>query len=121
MFLVNFLLLLILVDQDEVDLPHAVVEEQGVRLVIKLYLRAITRLVRKLCCLKLVHLFLHDVVHGAEERLPPVRRHQETLTCTALFNQPRVDHQKWDEPTNISTSALHPSTESDLYQQLTLC
>lgn len=44
--LFKVLLILILIDQDEVDPPDTVVEEQRVRLVIKLCLRAKTRLVR---------------------------------------------------------------------------
>lgn len=43
--LLKILLVLIFIYQDEIDPPHAVVEEQGVRFVVELFLRAKTRLV----------------------------------------------------------------------------
>lgn len=64
--LLKLLLILILIHQDIVDPPHAVIEEQGVRFVIELCLRAKTRLVRQLGLLKLVHIFLHNVIHDAQ-------------------------------------------------------
>lgn len=65
--LLEVLLVLVLVDQDEVDLPHAVVEEEGVRLVVELRLRTETGLARQLGRRVLVHLLLHNVVHDATE------------------------------------------------------
>lgn len=63
--LVKVLPVLVFVHHDEVDLPHAVVEEEGVGLVVELGLGAEARLVRELHRLELVHLLLHDVVHNA--------------------------------------------------------
>lgn len=69
--LLKVLLVLVFVHHDEVDLPHAVVEEQGVGLVVELFLGAETRLVRELRRLELVHLFLHDAVHDAQAEGKP--------------------------------------------------
>lgn len=65
--LLEVLLVLVLVDQDEVNLPHAVVEEEGVRLVVELHLRTETGLARQLGRRVLAHLFFHNVVHDATE------------------------------------------------------
>lgn len=65
--LLEVLLVLVLVDQDEVDLPHAVVEEEGVRIVVELHLRRETGLARQLGRHILVRLLLHNVVHDATE------------------------------------------------------
>lgn len=62
--LLKLLLVLILIHQDKVDPPHAVVEEQGVLLVVELGLWAKTRLTGQVCRLILVDLFLHNVIHG---------------------------------------------------------
>lgn len=70
--LFKLLLVLVLIHKDEVDLPHAIVEEQRVRLVVEVGLRTETRLARQLSGLVLVHLVLHDTVHegSAEGRHP---------------------------------------------------
>lgn len=61
--LLKLLLVLILIDQDEIDPPHAIVEEQRIRLVVELRLRAKTSRVRQNRWLEIVLLFLHFVVH----------------------------------------------------------
>lgn len=62
--LLELLLVLVLVDQDEVDAPHAVVEVQRVGLVVEVHLRAEGgRVGLQLHTLELVQLFVHQVVH----------------------------------------------------------
>lgn len=69
--LLKVLLVLVFVHHNEVDLPHAVVEEQGVGLVVEFFLGAETRLVRELRRPELVHLLLHDGVHDAQTEGKP--------------------------------------------------
>ena len=61
--LVVVLLVLVLVDQDKVDAPHAVVEEQRVVLPIEVGLRGEARGVGQLHNAVLVQLFLHQPIH----------------------------------------------------------
>lgn len=117
--LLKFLLILILVYQDEVDPPHAVVEEQGVLLVVELGLWAKTRLTGQLCCLILVDLFLHNVIHGERrerERGETVCGRTVQRNCCVRCQQSKayltgdVGHAgKWEESTNTMTHAHHLS------------
>ena len=61
--LVVVLLVLVLVDQDEVDAAHAVVEEQRVVLPVEVSLRGEARGARQLHNTVLVQLFLHQAIH----------------------------------------------------------
>lgn len=71
--LLKVLLVFVLVHKDEVDLPHAIVEEQRVRLVVEVGLRRETRAARQLGGSVLVHLVLHDTVHdGTADGRQPV-------------------------------------------------
>ena len=81
MLLLKLLLVLILVHQDEVDPPHAVVEEQGVLLVVELGLWAKTRLTGELCCLIFIDLFLHNVIHGEQRER---ERERERRDCVQM-------------------------------------
>lgn len=69
--LLKVLLVLVFIHHDEVDLPHAVVEKQGVGLVVEFSLGAETRLVREFRRLELIRLLLHDVVHDAQMQGKP--------------------------------------------------
>lgn len=103
--LLKILLVLVFVRQDEVDLPGAVVEEQGVGLFVEQGLGAEMRLVRELRRLELVHLLFHDVVHD-------VRRQRESrtpsagLTLAAVFIQTGTR----DESTDVISPALQLHT-----------
>lgn len=101
--LVKVLPVLVFVHHDEVDLPHAVVEEEGVGLVVELGLGAEARLVRELRRLELVHLLLHDVVHdgGWEPR----------LTAGQTFAAVLIRAGTPDESTDMISPAL-PSSAS---------
>lgn len=101
--LLKLLLVLVFVHQDEVDLPHAVVEEQRVGLVVELGLGAETRIVRELRRLELQHLLLHDVVHDAQRQ--GSRAPTAGLTPAKVFIQTGTR----DESTDVSSPALRLS------------
>lgn len=101
--LVKVLPVLVFVHHDEVDLPHAVVEEEGVGLVVELGLGAEARLVRELHRLELVHLLLHDVVHDAGR--------EPRLTAGQTFAAVLIRAGMPDESTDVISPAL-PSSAS---------
>ena len=126
--LLKLLLVLILVHQDEVDPPHAVVEEQGVLLVVELGLWAKTRLTGELCCLIFIDLFLHNVIHGEQrererEREEGLRadgtvqrnccvRHQQSTAYLSgdeghAGEVGRVDKHHDTRPSSLSPPLLH--------------
>ena len=77
--LVEILLVLVLVHQDEVDAPHAVVEEQRVVLPVEVGLRGEARGARQLHNAVLKQLFLHQVIHDVRREETPGISEETTI------------------------------------------